>query len=96
MKYLQRSKETLSRNITGASCCSMYMLKFSSTFTITVPTKQKFVVTGNTKRIPGAIHTTKITPFLVTGHARPEFTVPMYNERTVIIQSTYKGLYHHL
>jgi len=42
-------RHTLSRYITGASCYSMYeyMQKFSPTFTITVPTKQKFVVTGN-------------------------------------------------
>jgi len=88
-------RHTLSTYITGASCCSIYMLKFPPTFTITAPTKQKFVVSANTKRKPGAIQTTKIAPFLVSGHASPEFTVLMYNERTVIL-STYNGLHHHL
>jgi hypothetical protein len=72
------------------------MLKFPPTFTITVPTKQKFMTSTNTKRKPGAIQTTKIAPFLVSEHASPEFTVLMYNERIVIILTTYNGLHHHL
>ena len=84
MKYLKRSNKTCTFKV-HYRCQLLHnsYAKFSPTFTITVPNKQKFMATENTKRKQGAVHT-KMALFLKNEHASSEFTVLTYNERTII------------
>jgi hypothetical protein len=64
MKCLQRSNEACNFKVHYRFQLLLFVsATFSPTFTVTVPIKQKFVVTGNTERKPRAIHTAKIAPF---------------------------------